>query len=299
MSAFFLEGTLLKHHLRPKIPKIFLLPLLNDENRSWLSPLIIMYNSAIKIRHSSGESQPGRSQVHLCAVFDRINEHGFRVCLGKCPFFQPLVKYLGFIVDKDGRSPDPQNITAVAEMPAPTNITTLRSFLGLVDYYQPFVPNMRSNRQPLDELLKKDNEWIWSARCQHVNKRLRALKAFLIPTSSSLTMTRRLKWSSMQTRQNTDWAPSYNTRGQMAQSWPFLMLRVHWNWQNRTTARLRRRAWHYSAPEINSTSIFTDGISHFSRIIDLFCRYLETARVSQFIQPIAYNAGQQPFLAMT
>ena len=40
-------------------------------------------------------------------------------------------------------------------------------------------------------------------------------------------------------------------------------------------------------------------ISHFFQIIDLFCWYLETARVSQFIQPITYNAGQQPFLAMT
>jgi len=42
-------------------------------------------------------------------------------------------------------------------MPA-TPITTLRSFLGLVNYYQSFVPNMRSIRQPLDDLLKMDNE---------------------------------------------------------------------------------------------------------------------------------------------
>jgi hypothetical protein len=51
-------------------------------------------------------------------------------------------------------------------MPAPHNITTLRSFLGLVNYYQSFVHNMRSIHQPLDDLLKKDNEWNWSTRCQ-------------------------------------------------------------------------------------------------------------------------------------
>jgi hypothetical protein len=67
---------------------------------------------------------------------------------------------MGFIVDKNGRRSDPQKITAIADMPAPTNITTLRSFLGLVNYYQSFVPNMRSIRQPLDDLLKKDKEWI-------------------------------------------------------------------------------------------------------------------------------------------
>jgi hypothetical protein len=45
---------------------------------------------------------------HLHAVFDRINEYGFRVRPGKCSFFQPSIKYLGFIVDKDRRRPDPQ-----------------------------------------------------------------------------------------------------------------------------------------------------------------------------------------------
>jgi hypothetical protein len=61
---------------------------------------------------------------------------------------------------------DPQKITAVANMPAPTNITTLCFFLGLVNYYQPFTPNMCSIHQPLDDLPKKDNEWKWSTRCQ-------------------------------------------------------------------------------------------------------------------------------------
>jgi hypothetical protein len=70
---------------------------------------------------------------HLHAVFGRINEYCFRVRLGKCCFFQPSITYLGFIVDKDGRCPDPQNVAAVANMPAP-HITTLFSFLGLVNY---------------------------------------------------------------------------------------------------------------------------------------------------------------------
>jgi hypothetical protein len=67
---------------------------------------------------------------HLHAVLDRIKECGFCVRPGKCSFFQPSIKYLGFVVNKDGHPPDPQKITAVADMPAPTNITTLRSLTG-------------------------------------------------------------------------------------------------------------------------------------------------------------------------
>ena len=112
---------------------------------------------------------------HLHAVFERINDYGFRVRLGKCSFYQSSIKYLGFIVDKNRRRPDPSKIKAVVDMPAPTNVTTLRSFLGLVNYYQSFVPNMRSIRYPLDNLLKKDKDWNWSTSCQQAFDSIRGI----------------------------------------------------------------------------------------------------------------------------
>jgi hypothetical protein len=82
---------------------------------------------------------------------------------------------IGFVVDKDGRRPDPQKISAVADMPAST-ITTLGS-LGLVTYYKSFDPNMRAIRQPLDNLGKEANGNGQPA----VRKHLRVLKALLGP----------------------------------------------------------------------------------------------------------------------
>lgn len=92
---------------------------------------------------------------HIEEVFKRISDFGFRIKLEKCSFFKPSIKYLGFIIDKDGRRPNPSHIKAISEMPKPNNISTLRSFLGLVNYYQSFVNNMRFIRKPLDDLLKK------------------------------------------------------------------------------------------------------------------------------------------------
>ena len=48
---------------------------------------------------------PDDHRCHLHAVFDRINEYGFRIHLGK--FSQPSINYLGIIVDKDGQLPGP------------------------------------------------------------------------------------------------------------------------------------------------------------------------------------------------
>ncbi|KAL3069993.1 hypothetical protein niasHS_017282 [Heterodera schachtii] len=68
---------------------------------------------------------------HLKDVFNRLQSYGFRVKMTKCSFFQEEIKYLGFVIDKNGRRPDASKIKAITEMPAPTNISTLRSFLGM------------------------------------------------------------------------------------------------------------------------------------------------------------------------
>lgn len=103
---------------------------------------------------------------HLKGVFSRIKDYGFRLRLEKCNFFMTSIKYLGVIIDSKGRRPDLAKIQAIAKMPPPSDVPTLRSFLGLINYYQVFVNNMRFIRQPFDELLQRDKRWSWSPKCQ-------------------------------------------------------------------------------------------------------------------------------------
>ena len=105
-------------------------------------------------------------KMHLEQVLQRILEYGFTLRREKCEFFMRQVKYLGFIVDKEGRRPDPSKISAIRELPVPTNRTSLQSFLGLVNYYGGFIPKMHKLRAPLNELLRKDTKWNWSRECQ-------------------------------------------------------------------------------------------------------------------------------------
>ena len=76
------------------------------------------------------------------------------------------IKYLGHIIDKDGRRPDPKRATILKDMPALENVSSLQSFLGLENYCQAFIPNMPNLRAPLNELLKKDKDWEWTPECQ-------------------------------------------------------------------------------------------------------------------------------------
>ncbi|XP_062537789.1 uncharacterized protein K02A2.6-like [Armigeres subalbatus] len=66
-------------------------------------------------------------------------------------------------------------LQAIDKIPAPTNVTELRSFLGAVNYYGRFVRNIHELRQPLDQLLKKDVKWQWNDRCQQSFKKFKAI----------------------------------------------------------------------------------------------------------------------------
>ncbi|KIH66176.1 reverse transcriptase [Ancylostoma duodenale] len=103
---------------------------------------------------------------NLEAVFKRISDYGFRVRIDKCNFLMQEIRYLGDIIDKDGRRPDPSKVKAITEMPPPKDLAQLRSFLRMINYYGAFILQMRQIRAPLDALLKKNAPFNWSEDCQ-------------------------------------------------------------------------------------------------------------------------------------
>ncbi|XP_065095462.1 uncharacterized protein K02A2.6-like [Ochlerotatus camptorhynchus] len=93
-------------------------------------------------------------QRNLHLTLQRLQEFGFTVRIEKCSFYMRQVKYLGQILDSDGIRPDPDKIAPIVSMPTPNDVTTLRAYLGAVNYYGKYVPEMRTLRHPMDQLLK-------------------------------------------------------------------------------------------------------------------------------------------------
>ena len=75
------------------------------------------------------------------------------------------VEYLGHQVDASGIKATPEKIAAVENAPLPQNVQQLRSFLGLLNYYRKFLPNLATIVKPLNKLLQKGKKWIWSSQC--------------------------------------------------------------------------------------------------------------------------------------
>ncbi|XP_065075015.1 uncharacterized protein K02A2.6-like [Ochlerotatus camptorhynchus] len=102
----------------------------------------------------------------LYRVLQRFQEYGFTAKYEKCRFFMRQVKYLDQLLDTEGIRPDPEKVKAIVNMPPPHDVPTLRSYLGAINYYGKYIREMRTLRQPLDELLKEDSNYQWSEACQ-------------------------------------------------------------------------------------------------------------------------------------
>ena len=74
------------------------------------------------------------------------------------------VEYLGHIIDREGLHPSTEMVKAIQEAPKPKDVSKLRSFLGITNYYGRFLPNLSSKLAPLYDLLHKDRKWQWSSK---------------------------------------------------------------------------------------------------------------------------------------
>ncbi|KAL5574062.1 hypothetical protein UlMin_023659 [Ulmus minor] len=105
-------------------------------------------------------------EEHLRITLQTLEEHKLYAKFSKCEFWLDKVHFLGHVVSKDGVSVDPAKIEAVSKWSAPTNVTEIRSFLGLAGYYRRFVEGFSSLAAPLTALTKKGKKYEWTEKCE-------------------------------------------------------------------------------------------------------------------------------------
>ena len=79
---------------------------------------------------------------------------------------QSEIEFLGRIVSAEGMKPSKSKTEAISAVPHPTNLSELKSFFGMLNYYHDFLPNLSTTLEPLHRLLRKSVTWNWSKDCQ-------------------------------------------------------------------------------------------------------------------------------------
>lgn len=98
---------------------------------------------------------------NLDMVLDRLHQAGIHLNRDKCFFLQPRIEYLGHVLDATGRHPTDEKLRAIKEAPTPQNVSELRAFLSIINYYGKFLPHLSDSLAPLYSLLKKHSKWSW------------------------------------------------------------------------------------------------------------------------------------------
>ena len=101
-------------------------------------PHVIVYLDDILI---TGKSETEHLK-NLQLVLQRLETAGLHLKKKKCEFLVPSITYLGHRIDAQGLHPLLEKVDAIIKAARPKSITELKAFLGLLNYYGKFIPNL-------------------------------------------------------------------------------------------------------------------------------------------------------------
>ena len=108
-------------------------------------------------------------------VLEMLREKKLYAKFSKCEFLLDSVSFLGHVVSKDGVMVDPSKIEAVKNWERPTNVSEVRSFVGLASYYRRFVKGFSSIASQLTSLIKQNVPFVWLDECEESFQKLKTL----------------------------------------------------------------------------------------------------------------------------
>ena len=114
--------------------------------------------------------------INLETVLHRCIEKNLVLNWEKCHFMVNQGIVLGHIISNKGIEVDKEKIELISKQPSPTNVKTMRQFLGHVGFYRRFIKDFSKIAKSLYKLLEKDAKFVWD---EDYHKSFKELKAYL------------------------------------------------------------------------------------------------------------------------
>jgi hypothetical protein len=159
----------------------FFMHLMNKVLMEELDKFVVVFIDDILIYSKSREDH----EHHLRIVLERLRSHQLYAKLRKCEFWLEKIAFLGHILTTEGIEVDPSKVEAVSKWKQPSKVSEVRSFLGMAGYYRRFIKGFSSIAIPMIELLKKDNKFMWTLKCEEsfqiIKKKLTTALVLTLP----------------------------------------------------------------------------------------------------------------------
>ena len=112
--------------------------------------------------------------TNLEAILQRCIEKNLVLNWEKCHFMVNQGIVLGHIISSRGIEVDKAKIELISKLPPPTNVKTIRQFLGHAGFYRRLIKDFSKIAKPLYKLLEKDAKFVWERECQESFEKLKS-----------------------------------------------------------------------------------------------------------------------------
>jgi hypothetical protein len=109
-------------------------------------------------------------------TFASLREYRWKLNPNKCVFGVPSGKLLGFIISQHGIEANPEKISAITSMKAPTCIKDVQKLTGCMAALNRFISKLGERGLPFFKLLKHQEKFVWTPEADQA---LAQLKDFL------------------------------------------------------------------------------------------------------------------------
>lgn len=123
---------------------------------------LVIYMDDMLLASLNKDEHHGRTK----RVLQRLKENDLFLKLEKCLFDKEEVDFLGMIIRHNQVAMDPIKIKGILEWKIPTTVREVRSFLGFGNFYRRFIDHYSELARPLNDLTKKDHQFLWTTECQ-------------------------------------------------------------------------------------------------------------------------------------
>ena len=93
----------------------------------------------------------------------RLDATSWTLKLSMCEFSVNQLSWLGYDVNEDGYSPKLSKKDAIKSLKPPTTLKLLRSFMGMLNHLQPFIPDLHTHTVRFRQSFKACNKqsFLW------------------------------------------------------------------------------------------------------------------------------------------
>jgi hypothetical protein len=140
----------------------YFMNLMNKVFMEYLDKFVVVFIDDILI-YSKNDSD---HEEHLQLVLQKIRDNQLYAKYSKCEFWLDEVPFLGHIISNGGISVDLAKVREIVGWKISSSVTEIRSFLGLVGYYQRFIEGFSKIAKHMTSLLEKGKEFKWTHECQ-------------------------------------------------------------------------------------------------------------------------------------